>query len=59
MDLGGQIVTVKTLRRRASSLAGGLTRKARRLTLHLTQGGTWDSQFGDALARLRSLPLSS
>ena len=35
--LGEQIVTTKTLRRRFFSLAGRLTRKARRLTLHLPQ----------------------
>ena len=35
IGLGEQIVTTKTLRRRFFSLAGRLTRKARRLTLHL------------------------
>ena len=38
IGLGEQIVTTKTLRRRFFSLAGRLTRKARRLTLHLPQG---------------------
>ena len=37
IGLGEQIVTTKTLRRRFFSLAGRLTRKARRLTLHLPQ----------------------
>ena len=35
IGLGEQIVTTKTLRRRVFSLAGRLTRPARRLTLHL------------------------
>ena len=55
--LGEQIVTTKTLRRRFFSLAGRLTRSARRLTLHLPRGWPWEEQFSRALARLRSLPL--
>ena len=43
-------------RRRFFSLAGRLTRSARRLTLHLPQGSP-QNQFGRALARLRALPL--
>ena len=35
LGLGEQIVTTKTLRRRFFSIAGRLTRSARRLTLHL------------------------
>ena len=50
-------MTTKTLRRRFFSLAGRLTRKARRLTLHLPQGWRWENQFSRALARLRALPL--
>ena len=38
IGLGEQLVTTKTLRRRFFSLAGRLTRSARRLTLHLPQG---------------------
>ena len=57
IGLGEQLVTTKTLRRRFFSLAGRLTRKARRLTLHLPQGWPWEAQFSRALARLRSLPL--
>ena len=53
------VMTTKTLRRRLFSLAGRLTRKARRLTLHLPQQWPWESQFGRALARLRALPLPS
>ena len=59
IGLGEQIVTTKTLRRRFFSLAGRLTRKARRLTLHLPQHWPWQNQFSRALARLRALPLPS
>ncbi len=59
IGLGEQIVTTKTLRRRFFSLAGRLTRKARRLTLHLPQQWPWEAQFSRALARLRALPLPS
>ena len=59
IGLGEQIVTTKTLRRRFFSLAGRLTRSARRLTLHLPQGWPWQNQFNSALARLRALPLPS
>ena len=57
IGLGEQIVTTKTLRRRFFSLAGRLTRSARRLTLHLPQRWPWETQFSRALARLRALPL--
>ena len=59
IGLGEQLVTTKTLRRRFFSLAGRLTRSARRLTLHLPQGWPWGNQFSSALARLRALPLPS
>ena len=59
IGLGEQLVTTKTLRRRFFSLAGRLTRSARRLTLHLSQGWPWENQFGNAVARLRALPLPS
>ena len=59
IGLGEQLATTKTLRRRFFSLAGRLTRSARRLTLHLPQGWPWENQFGRALARLRALPLPS
>ena len=59
IGLGEQLVTTKTLRRRFFSLAGRLTRKARRLTLHLPQGWPWQNQFNSALAKLRTLPLPS
>ena len=56
LGLGEQIVTTKTLRRRFFSLAGRLTRSARRLTLHLPQRWPWENQFSGTLARLRALP---
>ena len=59
IGLGEPVATTKTLRRRFFSLAGRITRKARRLTLHLPQGWPWQNQFNSALARLRALPLPS
>ena len=59
IGLGEQLVTTKTLRRRFFSLAGRLTRSARRLTLHLPQRWPWENQFSRALARFRALPLPS
>ena len=59
IGLGEQVITTKTLRRRLFSLAGRITRKTRRLTLHLPRGWLWENQFGVALARLRALPLPS
>ena len=56
IGLGEQIATTKTLRRRFFSLAGRLTRSARRLTLHLPQRWPWETQFSRALARLDSTP---
>ena len=57
LGLGEPVVTTKTLRRRFFSLAGRLTRSARRLTLHLPKRWPWENQFSRALARLRALPL--
>ena len=57
IGLGEPVVSTKTLRRRSFSLAGRLTRSARRLTLHLPQRWPWENQFSRALARLRALPL--
>ena len=56
IGLGEQVVTTKTLRQRFFSMAGRLTRSARRLTLHLPQRWPWENQFSRALARLRALP---
>ena len=57
IGLGEQTPTTKTLRRRFFSLAGRLTRSARRPTLHLPQRWPWETQFSRALARLRAIPL--
>ena len=57
--LGEQVVTTKTLRRRFFSLAGRLTRSARRLTLHLPRRWPWENQFSRALARLRRPAISN
>ena len=57
IGLDEQLVTTKTLRRRFCSIAGRLTRSARRLTLHLPKRWPWETQFSGALARLRALPL--
>ena len=59
IGLGEPVATTKTLGRRFFSLAGRITRKARRLTLHLPQDWPWQNQFNSALARLRALPLPS
>ena len=59
IGLGEQVVATKTLRRRFFSLAGRLTRSARRLTLHLPRRWPWEAQFTGALTRLRTLPLPS
>ena len=59
IGLGEPVATTKTLRRSFFSLAGRVTHKARRLTLHLPQGWPWQNQFSSALARLRALPLPS
>ena len=57
IGLGEQLVTTKTLRRRFFSMAGRLTRSARRLTLYLPRGWPWAEQVTLALARLRAIPL--
>ena len=54
---GERTVTTKTLRRRFFSLAGRLTRPARRLTLHLPQRWPWEEKVSRAPARLRAIPL--
>ena len=59
IGLSEPAATTNTLRRRFFSLAGRLTSKARRLTLHLPRGWPWQNQFSSALAKLRALPLPS
>ena len=56
IGLGEGTAITKTLRRRLFSLAGRLTRSARRLTLHLPKGWPWEYQFSRALARLQAIP---
>jgi hypothetical protein len=57
IGLGEGIVTTKTLRRLLFSLAGRLTRSARRWRLHLPARWPWALGFTAALARLREIPL--
>ena len=59
IGLGVRVMNTKTLRRRLFSLAGRLTRSARRLTLHLPQRWPWADLFSRALERLRALPAPS
>ena len=49
IGLGEQAVTTKTLRRRFFSMAGRLTRSARRLTLHLPKRWPWEEKVACAL----------
>ena len=53
------MATTKTIRRRFFSLAGRLTHKARRSTLHLPWGWPWRDRFIRAVNRLNALPLPS
>jgi len=57
LGLGEGIVTTKTLRRRLFSLAGRLTRSARRVSLHLPARWPWAVGWAAALTRLRAIPL--
>ena len=57
IGLGAGIVTTKTLRRRLFTLAGRLTRSARRVTLHLPARWPWAIGWSIALMRLRAIPL--
>ena len=57
IGLGEGIVTTKTLRRRLFSVAGRLTRSARRRTLHLPERWPWAVAWQIALARFRAIPL--
>ena len=59
IGLKAGIVTTKTLRRRLFSLAGRLTRSARRWTLHLPTRWPWALSFSEALRRLRGIPITA
>jgi hypothetical protein len=48
--------TARTLRRRLFALPGRLTRTARRWTLHLPVRWPWQTDFIEALTRIRALP---
>jgi len=50
-------IVAQTLRRRYLTLPGRITRSGRRSTLHLPARWPWRERFGQALARLRALPL--
>ena len=57
IGLGERLVTTKTLRRRLFSVAGRLTRSARRWKLRLPDRWPWALEWSRALARFRALPL--
>jgi hypothetical protein len=46
----------RTLRRRLLALPGRLTKTARRWTLHLPARCPWQTDFIEALTRIRALP---
>jgi ribosomal protein L34E len=46
----------RTLRRRLLQVPGGLTRHARRWTLHLPARCAWHGDYLNALNRIRALP---
>jgi hypothetical protein len=50
------IRAARTLRRRLLALPDGLTRTARRWTLHLPARWPWQRAFAEALSRIRALP---
>ena len=56
LDASGPIVA-RTIRRRYLTLPGRITCSARRATLHLPARWPWRHGFGQALARLRAIPL--
>jgi DDE family transposase len=49
----------RTLRRRLFALPGRLTRSARRWTLHLPARWPWQTDFIEALTRIRALPTAA
>ena len=49
----------RTLRRRLFALPGRLTRTARRQTLHLPARWPWQTDFIEALTRIRALPAAA
>ena len=51
--------TARTLRRRLFALPARLTRTARRWTLHLPARWPWQTDFIEALTRIRALPAAA
>ena len=51
--------TARTLRRRLFALPGHLTKTARRWTLHLPVRWPWQTDFIEALTRIRALPATA
>jgi len=51
--------TARTLRRRLFALPGRLTKTARRWTLHLPVRWPWQTDFIEALTRIRALPATA
>jgi len=56
---GTTVRAAQTLRRRLLAMPGRLTRTARRWTLHLPARWPWQTDFLDALQRLRALPAAA
>jgi hypothetical protein len=53
---GRAIRTARTVRRRPLALPGRLTTHAGRRTLHLPARWPWQTDFTEALTRIRALP---
>ncbi len=53
---GDTVRAARTLRRRLLQIPGRLTRSARRWTLHLPARWPWQTDFANALTRIRALP---
>jgi len=56
---GGVIRAARTIRRRLLQIPGRLTRHAGRWTLHLPARWPWQTDFTQALTRIRALPASA
>ena len=56
---GGVIRAARTVRRRLLALPGRLTTHAGRWTLHLPARWPWQTDFTEALARIRALPTTA
>jgi hypothetical protein len=56
---GGVIRAARSVRRRLLALPGRLTTHAGRWTLHLPARWPWQTDFTEALARIRALPAAA